>query len=72
MPKLKLRRVEANPDIIPFPGNERRAEWSPRLTGPMDSIRNVEEALADVEARFAKVREVFESANGDDDRPRAA
>jgi len=72
MPKLKLHRVETNPDVIPFPGNKRGVSWSPRLTEPMDSIRNVEAALADVENRFARVREVFEESTGDDDRPRAA
>lgn len=70
MPRLKLHRETPDPDVIPFP--RAREEWSPRLAGSMDSIRNVEKALEAVESRFAQVRALLDETDGDDDRPRAA
>lgn len=72
MTKLKLHREEPDPDVIPFPRPiSRIGRWAPRLTThePLDSIRNVEQALAQAEADFARLRILVEE---DDDRPRAA
>lgn len=74
MPRLRLHRDEPEPDVIPFPGRtvSRIGRWEPRLIHdhPVDSIRNVEEALAQVESDFARLRDMVE--HDDDDRPRAA
>jgi hypothetical protein len=69
---LRLRRSDEATDQ-PV---SRIGRWAPKHPAPegMDSIRNVESALEDVEARMRNLRELLgrDAFGGNDDDPRAA
>lgn len=69
---LRLRRAdEATNEPV-----SRIGRWAPKPQAPagLDSIRNVESALDDVEARMRNLRELLgrDAFGGNDDDPRAA
>ena len=75
MPKLRLfRGVDPlESDAIPFPQAQRPEEqFRLRLTEPVDAIRQVEDALDDVQNRLDDALSLANDWWFDDDGPRAA
>lgn len=77
--KLRMTDEQRNPDALPFPGVGPARPWRPRADADLnargtDVIREVEQAMAEVNRRFDNLRLLVdeETSTVGPNRPRAA